>query len=125
MNSYEPRLNALKQSTHMLDNKDLINDIDNFALKWSETYSLISRWPFSFLLLFILKAQNLGGVFFYLYLINIFLWWFYSKKKQFLFEKLLLLSIFYFFLKFTNYLCFICNIYLSFCLFICLCTVRN
>jgi hypothetical protein len=45
MNSYEPRLNVLKQLTNQLDNKDLINDIESFSLKWSDTYSLISRCP--------------------------------------------------------------------------------
>ena len=46
MNSYDQRLNDLRQLTNQLDNKDLINDIENFSQKWSETYSLISRWTF-------------------------------------------------------------------------------
>jgi hypothetical protein len=48
MNSYETRLNDLKLLTNQLDNKDLVNEIENFSLKWSETYSLISRFKFSF-----------------------------------------------------------------------------
>ena len=55
MNSYEPRLNDLKQLTTQLDNKDLVNEIENFSLKWSETYSLISR----FLLLFHKKINKI------------------------------------------------------------------
>jgi hypothetical protein len=58
MKSYEPRFDALKQSTHelnQLDNsinsknqnsQDLINDIEQFSKKWSETYLLISRSTF-------------------------------------------------------------------------------
>lgn len=46
MNSYEPRLNELKRLTTQLDNKELISDIDNFALRWNETYSLISKFKF-------------------------------------------------------------------------------
>lgn len=48
MNSYEPRLSDLKRLTNQLDNKDLVNEIENFSLKWSETYSLISRFYFYF-----------------------------------------------------------------------------
>ena len=44
MNSYETRLNDLKQMTDQLDNKDLINEIETLAQKWSETYSLISKY---------------------------------------------------------------------------------
>lgn len=44
MNSYEPRLNDLKLLTTQLDNKDLVNEIENFSSKWSETYTLISRF---------------------------------------------------------------------------------
>ncbi len=47
MNSYETRLSNLKQQTSYLDNKDLAAEIQNFALKWSETYQLISKWNFS------------------------------------------------------------------------------
>jgi hypothetical protein len=50
MNSYEPRLGELKKLTTQLDNKELITDIENFALKWNETYCLISKccWPLAF-----------------------------------------------------------------------------
>ena len=43
MNSYEARLSELKNLTKQIENRDLINDIENFANKWFETYSLISK----------------------------------------------------------------------------------
>ena len=43
MNSYENRLNDLKQLTKETDDKELINEIEKFALKWSDTYLLISK----------------------------------------------------------------------------------
>ena len=45
MNSYEIRLNDLKQLTVQLDNNELTNEMQSFAAKWMETYLLISRWP--------------------------------------------------------------------------------
>ena len=44
MNSYEPRLNALTQATSQLTHTDLVSEIKAFALKWSETYALISKY---------------------------------------------------------------------------------
>ena len=43
MNSYETRLNDLKQLAQQLDNKELLNDIELFLNKWSETYTKISE----------------------------------------------------------------------------------
>jgi hypothetical protein len=43
MNSYETRLNELKLLTNQLEDKELINEIEQFASKWTETYSLISK----------------------------------------------------------------------------------
>ncbi len=51
MNSYETRLNNLKQQTNNLENKDLRTEIENFSLKWSETYQLISKWNIFLLVL--------------------------------------------------------------------------
>ena len=53
MNSYETRLNELKQMTDQLDNKDLINEIETLAQKWSETYALISKYSVHFFLIFV------------------------------------------------------------------------
>ena len=49
MNSYEARFNELKQLTNQFTNKDLISDIEQFAVKWSETYSLISKFKNKFI----------------------------------------------------------------------------
>ena len=44
MNSYETRLNDLKQLAAQLDNNtELLHDIDQFIAKWSETYNNISK----------------------------------------------------------------------------------
>ena len=43
MNSYEPRLKDLKQLATQLDNGELNGDIENFLIKWSETYTKISE----------------------------------------------------------------------------------
>lgn len=55
MNSYETRLNDLKQMTDQLDNKDLINEIETLAQKWAETYSLISKYSFHSISIFLLS----------------------------------------------------------------------
>lgn len=43
MNSYETRLNQVKQLVIELDNSEVNSDIDNFLIKWSETYKQISK----------------------------------------------------------------------------------
>jgi hypothetical protein len=44
MNSYETRLNELLNLSKQIESsKELINEIQNFAVKWTETYTLISK----------------------------------------------------------------------------------
>jgi transposase-like protein len=43
MNSYETRLNDLKQLAIQLDNAEVNADIESFLIKWSETYTKISK----------------------------------------------------------------------------------
>lgn len=60
MNSYESRLNELKNTTKQLDNRDLIAEIEILAQKWTETYAQISK-----LYTFILFNFNFRFLFFY------------------------------------------------------------
>ncbi len=43
MNSYETRLNDLKKLALQLDNGEVNRDIENFIVKWLETYRKISK----------------------------------------------------------------------------------
>ena len=47
MKSYEMRLNELRNLAQQLQNKDLVNEIEKFYLKWMDTYTLISKLIFS------------------------------------------------------------------------------
>ena len=52
MNSYEPRLSNLKQQTGQLADNDLVGEIEAFAVRWSDTYQLISKWTFFYFVIF-------------------------------------------------------------------------
>ena len=43
MNSYETRLNDVKQLAIQLDNGEVNSDLENFIVKWFETYKKISE----------------------------------------------------------------------------------
>ena len=52
MNSYETRLNDLKQLAIQLDNNEVNSDIQNFMVKWFETYKKISKLIISYCKIF-------------------------------------------------------------------------
>ncbi len=60
MNSYETRLNDLKKLALELDNGEVNRDIENFIVKWLETYRNISKLKCNFLIESSLKMHVLS-----------------------------------------------------------------
>jgi hypothetical protein len=60
MNSYETRLNDLKKLALELDNGEVNRDIENFIVKWLETYRKISKLKCNLLIESSLKMHVLS-----------------------------------------------------------------